>query len=498
MKINTKSTLFSLLALCYGSTITAQHLPVIRLKTGDIKTEKITKIPEKTSSSAYYTAFVSFSSMPDNAQKDALKKTGITLLEYIPDFTWYAEIPTVMAGKDLSAYGVICVQTLKNKWKTESENWQNGGPEWARVKDFPEWVEAVVFLNGNHRFEALKATFEENGFAYRAYQPNFKTVQVRFPLEKLQTLLSLEGFYWMEPISPAVEAHNFPGRVNHRALTLNLGRPGGRNLWGKGITIGEWDGAGTGSHVDYNDRVINKNPFVANSNGNHATHVCGTITGAGVIDPFGQGMAPKANLFSWDFFGNIAAEMDTACYRDSIVMTNNSYGYGSDPCATRGTYDGVSRNLDILVTMYPYLSHQFSSGNSRGSNCATGGYRTINSGFQSAKNIITVGALQFNDGNSTFHSYGPMRDGRMKPEICAMGVNVYSTMPGNSYQGGWNGTSMSCPGATGTMALLYERFKQLNSNKKPLNHTLKAIVCNTADDLGNTGPDYAFGFGRIN
>jgi gliding motility-associated-like protein len=498
MKINTKSTLFSLLALCYGSTITAQHLPVIRLKTGDIKTEKITKIPEKTSSSAYYTAFVSFSSMPDNAQKEALNKTGITLLEYVPDFTWYAEIPAAMAGKDLSNFGVICVQPLKNAWKTEPGNWQNGGPEWARVKDFPGWVEAVVFLNGNHRYEALKASFEENGFVYRDYLPNFKTVQVRFPLEKLQTLLSIEGFYWMDPIPPAVEAHNFPGRVNHRALTLNLGRPGGRNLWGKGITIGEWDGAGTGSHVDYNDRVINKNPFVANANGNHATHVCGTITGAGVIDPFGQGMAPKANLFSWDFFGNIAAEMDTACFRDSIVMTNNSYGYGSDPCATRGTYDGVSRNLDILVTMYPYLSHQFSSGNSRSSNCATGGYRTINSGHQSAKNIITVGALQFNDGNSTFHSYGPLRDGRMKPEICAMGVNVYSTMPGNTYQGGWNGTSMSCPGATGTIALLYERFKQLNSNKKPLNHTLKAIVCNTADDLGNTGPDYAFGFGRIN
>jgi len=498
MKINTISSLLSLFALGYSIVVSAQHLPVIRLKTGDIKTEKITKVPEKISSAGYYTAFVSFSSMPDNAQKDALNKTGISLLEYMPDFTWYAEIPRVMAGKDLSVYGVICVQPLKSEWKTVSENWQNGGPDWARVKDFPGWVEAVVFLNGNHRYEALKASFEENGFVCHEYLPNFKTLQVRFPLEKLETLLSVDGFYWLEPIPPAVEAHNFPGRVNHRALTLNLGRPGGRNLWGKGIVIGEWDGGGAGSHVDYNDRVILKNPYVAGANSNHATHVCGTITGGGIIDPYGQGMAPKANLFSWDFYGNIPAEMDTACFRDSIVMTNNSYGYSSDPCATRGTYDGVSRNLDILVTMYPYLSHQFSSGNSRSSNCATGGYRTINSGFQAAKNNITVGALQFNDGNSTFHSYGPMRDGRMKPEICAMGVNVYSTMPGNTYQGGWNGTSMSCPGATGTIALLYERFKQLNSNKKPLNHTLKAIVCNTADDLGNTGPDYAFGFGRIN
>ena len=498
MKLTVLKTLFFFAVLGLSALVQAQQNPIIRLKSGDIQAVQHSVVPTLETRSGYTTCFITFSAMPDNSQKQALAKTGITLLEYVPEFTWYAEIPTVMSGKDIAAYGVLSVQPLKGTWKTHGETWQNGGPEWARVAGFPGWVEAVVFLHGNHRYQEVKTAFKEQGFVCREYLPNFKTLQVRFPLEKLQDLLSVEGFNWMEPIPPPVEAHNYPGRVNHRALTLNLGRPGGRNLWGKGITIGEWDGGGAGSHVDYNDRVILKNPYVAGANSNHATHVCGTITGSGVIDPYGQGMAPKANLFSWDFFGNIAAEMDTACFRDSIVMTNNSYGYGSDPCPTRGTYDGVSRNLDILVTMYPYLSHQFSSGNSRSSNCATGGYRTINGGYQAAKNNITVGALQFNDGNSTFHSYGPMRDGRMKPEICAMGVSVYSTMPGNSYQGGWNGTSMSCPGATGTMALLYERFKQLNSNKKPLNHTLKAIVCNTADDLGNAGPDYAFGFGRIN
>ena len=498
MKVHALKPLLSLTLFCFCAMAHAQHSPIIRMKTGNIPTTGQAVIPAIEKQSEFYTAFVTFSAMPDALQKEAIAKTGIALLEYVPDFTWYAEIPSRLSGKDLSAFGVFSIQPLKNSWKTELDLWQHGGPEWARSTGFPGWVEATVFLNGNHRYLEVKNAFEAQGFICRDYLPKFKTFQVRFPLEKIQNLLSIDGFYWMEPIPPAAEAHNFPGRVNHRALTLNLGRPGGRNLWGKGITIGEWDGAGIGSHVDYNDRIINKNNFVAGSNGNHATHVCGTITGGGIIDPYGQGMAPKANVFGWDFFGNVAAEMDTACFRDSIVMTNNSYGYGSDPCGTRGTYDGVSRNLDILVNMYPYLSHQFSSGNSRSSNCATGGYRTINSGFQAAKNIITVGALQFNDGNSSFHSYGPMRDGRMKPDICAMGVSVYSTLPSNTYQGGWNGTSMSCPGATGTIALLYERFKQLNSNLKPLNHTLKAIVCNTADDIGNVGPDYAFGFGRIN
>lgn len=483
--------------LCFAPSLNAQHDPVIRLKTGDIKTNIRPVVPSVKNDKDYFTTLITLNSIPEESGKEALASQGIKLLEYLPDFTWYAEIPAEAAGKDLSFLGVRCIQPLQSVWKTETGIWQNGGPEHARISTFPGWVEAVVFLNGNHRYEEVKASFETKGFKCRNYLPKFTTFQVQFPLEKLPNLLSSEGFYWIEPIPPAVEAHNFPGRVNHRAINVNLGRPGGRNLWGKGITIGEWDGAGVGSHADFNDRVINKNKFVAGGGGDHATHVCGTITGGGIIDPFTQGMAPKANLFGWDFGGNIAAEMDTACFRDSIVMTNNSYGYGSDPCPTRGTYDGISRNLDILVSMYPYLSHQFSSGNSRSANCATGGYRTIHSGFQAAKNIITVGALQFNDGNSSFHSYGPMRDGRMKPDICAMGVSVYSNLPNNNY-GTMSGTSMSCPGTTGTLALLYERFKQLNNNKKPFNHTLKAIVCNTADDIGNTGPDYAFGFGRIN
>ncbi|MBU6325813.1 MAG: S8 family serine peptidase, partial [Bacteroidetes bacterium] len=369
-------------------------------------------------------------------------------------------------------------------------------PEWARAGD-DRWRFRIYFPTGFPE-KQVKEGIERSGLRILEDRADYQYFEVIGSRSALVELSAKDLIHWLEPVPPPVELFNYPGRINHRAFTLNMPKPKGRELLGQGIVIGEWDGAGAGSHVDFNDRIILKEPYVAGANANHATHVAGTMTSGGIIDPFAQGMAPKARVFSWDFNGNIPAEMDTAARRDSIVMTNNSYGYGSDPCATRGTYDGISRDLDILVNKYPYLSHQFSSGNSRSSNCATGGYRTINSGFQAAKNNMTVGALTATDGNSSFHSYGPMRDGRMKPEICAQGVNVYSTLPGNTYQGGWNGTSMSCPGATGTIALLHERFKQINSNRKPLAHTLRAIICNTCDDIGNTGPDYAFGFGRIN
>lgn len=491
-------TLTGLLSLCGQQPV--------RMKTGDLYLSSLTdssangiKAEMLKSGLNYISLLLQFESLPSDDMRRMMSAEGLDIFDYIPENTYYAVAKNEAVLGKLNEYKVERLAHLKPEWKTDMGFWRAGAPSWCRSKNDSQFIFVSVFYHDKAGFEHLSRYINSKNYKLQQNLPVFRNAIVGLPEKEMSELLKSEGLQWVEPISPPIEAHNLPGRINHRSLPLNNPGPGaGKNLWGKGIVIGEWDGAGAGSHVDYNDRVILKQKFVAGSNGNHATHVCGTITGGGIIDPFAQGMAPKATLFSWDFGGSIASEMDTAAWRDSVVMTNNSYGYGSDPCPTRGTYDGQSRNMDILVNMYPYLSHQFSSGNSRSANCATGGYKTVQSGYQSAKNNITVGALTFDDQNSSFHSYGPVRDGRLKPEICAVGVNVYSTMPGNSYQGGWNGTSMSCPGSTGTIAQIHERFKQLNSGRKPFAHTLKAIVCNTADDIGNAGPDYAFGFGRIN
>jgi gliding motility-associated-like protein len=498
-----KSVLTGILYGLFTAWLSAQTeglTSVSRLRSGDIQWQSGAGQPAiEPANVRRQLGIAVFGSVPDAGLREDLRQAGVRLLEFVPDWSWYIAIEGAFDPKNWESRGLIAASQLKPEWKAEGNWWQNGTvPEWSR--DIAQPANAVIQAYYPKGWDPAncREILQQKGIQIRTHYPTFQYFEISVNRAFIAKLFELPCFHWFEPLPPPAEGHNMPGRINHRSLALNMPGPGGRDLWGKGIIIGEWDGAGIGAHADYNDRMVNRQKFVAGANGNHATHVCGTITGGGIIDPFAQGMAPKARIYGWDFAGNIAAEMDTASWRDSIVMTNNSYGYSSDPCATRGTYDGISRNLDILVTMYPYLSHQFSSGNSRTNNCAPGGYRTINGGYQAAKNNITVGALTWNDGNSSFHSYGPMRDGRMKPEICGVGVNVYSTLPNNTYAGGWNGTSMSCPGVTGTIAQLYERFRQLNSNRNPLAHTVKAIVCNTGDDLGNTGPDYAFGFGRIN
>src|SRR5579863_9954500 len=60
------------------------------------------------------------------------------------------------------------------------------------------------------------------------------------------------------------------------------------------------------------------------------------------------------------------------------------------------------------------------------------------------------------------------------------------------------GSSMASPAVGGTLALLVQRYRQLFPGTDPSSALLEALVCNTATDLGNPGPDFTFGFGNLN
>lgn len=295
--------------------------------------------------------------------------------------------------------------------------------------------------------------------------------------------------------NPQIQSFNFVERTNHRvnsfAPTFPLNDTNA--LTGKNIIIGEWDAGNIGNHIDLNNRVkIIKAP----SYSSHATHVAGTMSGAGNLNPLYRGMAPESFVFSWDFMGDIPVEMDTNKSKLGYVLTQNSYGYWTSQCISFANYDGISTEMDKLSNKHPDLLHVYAAANSRSMNCIAGGYGTITSGFQSAKNTLSVAAVNAQDGEANFSSAGPTRDGRFKPEIAASGVNVISTVATNGY-GASSGTSMATPGATGTLALLYQKFNSINGYT-PINYLAKNIIANGADDVGNLGPDFKHGFGRIN
>src|SRR5690242_13958266 len=183
-----------------------------------------------------------------------------------------------------------------------------------------------------------------------------------------------------------------------------------------------------------------------------------------------------------------------------MVLTNNSYFSGATGCAGEGEYDVLANYTDVQMNQDAELLHVFASGNDGGNTCAPFPlmYGTVKSGFQCSKNVLTVGAIttEFNTA-AFFSSTGPVNDGRLKPEICAGGWAIISTTPFNNY-GADYGTSMAAPTITGSMALLYERYRQLHGGSNPKAALIKTLACNSADDLGNPGPDFIYGFGMLN
>jgi trimeric autotransporter adhesin len=126
---------------------------------------------------------------------------------------------------------------------------------------------------------------------------------------------------------------------------------------------------------------------------------------------------------------------------------------------------------------------------------------------QVCKNGLTVGAVSnivggFSGSNSiamsTFSSWGPTDDGRMKPDIVAAGVNIYSCGTNNRYLTD-SGTSYSAPAVAGSLDLLVQRQSQLYGTNPPMfASTLRGLAIHTADDADGSGPDYKFGWGLFN
>ncbi len=326
-------------------------------------------------------------------------------------------------------------------------------------------------------------------------------------------------------------------------------------LTGSGLVIGMWDGgSGRSTHQEFaGGRMLVKDgsPSI-----DHATHVGGTMIASGV-QTSARGMAVSAvvDTYDWDsdlteMTGRAAASPGQA---GRIPISNHSYGYirgwnwdgqrwvwtGSGTTASAvetnfGRYNVRTRDLDSLAFNNPYYLMFWSAGNERSNNPSTGSTVSIGGnlvtydpalhppgdgvyrgGFETiadnavAKNVIVVGAVtdavtggsrDVTKANPTsFTSYGPTDDGRIKPDLVANGDGLYSSW--NSSDTSYatiSGTSMASPNAAGTAALLVQHYGNLFPGGAMRSSTLKGLLIHTADDRGHPGPDYKFGWGLVN
>jgi subtilisin len=215
----------------------------------------------------------------------------------------------------------------------------------------------------------------------------------------------------------------------------------------------------------------------------HGTHVAGTIAAAD--NDFGVvGVAPAAYLYavkvldsggsgnwSWLIAG-IAW-----CVRMGMHVLNMSLGAPGAPEAVGTVCDYAWRNGLTLVA-------------AAGNENQRTPYPPSNVGFPAQyPSVIAVSAIDSADVIAIFSSRGP------KVELCAPGVNIPSTLPGNTY-GTLSGTSMACPHVAGAAALALSTHRWPPAGMAR-NVAIRRLLVATADNLGHPGRDDLFGFGRV-
>lgn len=246
-------------------------------------------------------------------------------------------------------------------------------------------------------------------------------------------------------------------------------------------------------HFDFTDDAVD----IYGHTGTHGTECLSTISGSTTIY---KGAATKANYYlmrseeseteSPKEMDNLVVALETAdSLGVNVFSVSLGYAYfGNDKWSLNKNTDldgkttRVSRAATIAARKGMLVC--VAAGN-EGDNA----WRTI-SVPADADSILTVGAVTTWGEIGNFSSYGPSSDGRIKPEVCAVGVWTQLINPGGNIVTS-NGTSFATPLLAGLAASLWSALPDENAMQ------IRSRIIRSADRYLN--PDtQQFGYGIPN
>ena len=251
---------------------------------------------------------------------------------------------------------------------------------------------------------------------------------------------------------------------------------------GKNIVAGVKEQKMEAADLDLHKRVLTS-PIEAATISSHATVIASIIGGAGNSFYDGRGIANSCTFFP-SSFANLFADDAELLHTNKVTVQNHSYG-----TIIQQFYGAEAVSYDASTWLYKNFVPVFSAGNQGTSFAEEGpyanlsGYANITGNFKMAKNIITVGAIDNKGTVAPESSAGPVYDGRIVPQLIALGPN---------------GTSDAAAVVSGTVAVMQQVYADSNSQLLPAASLIKAILYNSAEDIYNTGIDYKTGYGLLN
>lgn len=457
----------------------------------NIETFQWNQMPEHAYFDNGYYGWVQFYETPNQAIQDRFRNANLKLLEYIPHRAYLFYFPTTTSINFLRDNGVRGIIPLEPGFKISKE--LNHPPfEWWAMDG--NNIKVTLQFHKSASLELVKSELDKLQIQILQEYKGTDLIDLSIPDNCLHELANLPFVKWIELIVAPDVKDDTRGRSLHRANSLDPQSNVHDNYTGMGVGVLVRDDGIVGPHIDFQGRL--DNTFASGTGQTHGDGVAGIMAGAGNLNPDMRGMAAGADIYVVNYTANFL-DSPTQNYinNDIVQITNSSYSNG---CNTG--YTTTARTVDLQSNNIPSLMHVFSAGNSNNNNCGYGAgdqWGNITGGHKQGKNVIATANVFFDGTLVGSSSRGPAHDGRIKPDITANGQGQNSTGENNEYLV-FGGTSGAAPGIAGVSAQLYELYAELNSGNHPPAALIKATLLNTANDYGNVGPDFKFGWGIVN
>lgn len=503
-------------------------------------------------------AVVQLVELPDAETRSALGQAGIELGQPL---TGRAYLATVATKLDRTA-GVLA----KVRWAAPLQPEEKLAPALRDVRAM-KWsnrvagrTEVVVTLFGDADFGKAVLAARKLGAEITGQAAAARVFTTSIGAGREAELAHLDAVRYIEPTLPpgGDESDRARGFIGATVGAIGAGSPNGQ-----GVIVGVLEGRhAQPNHPDFGNRVQQGDTGTLNV-GDHATMTAGMIAGDGSHSVANgaanagqwRGLAPAASVRTYNFttsansIADYLADVTDAVQSDGVHLMNNSWGDFGCFVHPYGAYEGRAPFLDGVVrgSLGRPVPIVFSAGNERAgfsnnntndTSCITNTTAPFANYFnlnhpKAAKNLITVGAIDSsNSAMTSYSSWGPTQDGRIKPDVVAAGNHngtmnsgVSSiTVPFGSPTGaanqqdyrtpiqvtptftyGWYAeTSSAAAEVSGGLALMIDGWRrQFPGRADPLPSTLRAVLVHNAQDLDdattwfNRGPDYASGYGLV-
>ncbi|KIO77422.1 hypothetical protein TH53_09060 [Pedobacter lusitanus] len=421
---------------------------------------------------------IQFEELPEAAQKTRLKELGIKLLDYVPNYAYYAYFKKELNSEQLTELRIRTILPIDDSFKLSENLFKDRIPEHARKGN--ELELEIVFYDGADISAAEKIIVN---YARIISRTNGNTWIIRAAQQNLKKLAAIKEVKYIAPVSdaPKPEADG-PGDI----FSNNIGRS---NYINSGFNGWNYNGSGVNVHIRENDfdqdidmqgRMI-PGSVDTGTPGGHSWSVSKRMGSAGNYDPKDRSNAWGANFYV------ITGQNTYTLYDDpdkKIRVTNMSYGWGAD-----ANYGSLSNEHDNYIRTKPEAMLVYSSGNSGdiapigGKYNGLAGWGNLTGSAKHAKNLLTISGTDYEDNFLDWTNKGPAYDGRIKPDL---------TIEGSG------GTSFAAPKISGIFAILHQAYKAETQATTAPSALIKAILLNTADDIYNAGIDFKTGFGRPN